>query len=91
MADGTSLREQLLGLCDVQHRYTYSMVESPIAVKNYLATLRLNAVTEDDSTFAQWNAAFDVAPDLETQTVNLVRTIFREGLNHLDQIIGVMD
>ena len=38
---------------------TYSILESPMGVENYFATLRLIPVTESDHTFAEWTAEFD--------------------------------
>ena len=44
---------------------TYSILESPMGVENYVATLRLIPVTEGDLTFAEWTAEFDAAPGRE--------------------------
>ena len=83
--DGGTIRERLLALSDVDRLCTYSIVEGPIPVENYLATLRLIEVTEDGTTLGEWQAEFDVSPDDQEQTVALVANIFREGLGKLNE------
>jgi hypothetical protein len=61
LKDGGALREQLLALDDRQMRCTYSILESPMGVENYVATLRLRPVTATGATFAEWTAEFDAA------------------------------
>lgn len=56
-------RERLLALSDYEYSVTYSILESPFPLTDYVATLRLFPVTEDDSTFAEWQADFECAPD----------------------------
>lgn len=46
---GETIREQLLALSEVEHFYTYSILESPLPVKDYVATLRLRRITKCDS------------------------------------------
>ncbi|HEU0221414.1 MAG TPA: SRPBCC family protein, partial [Paracoccaceae bacterium] len=44
---------------------TYAMLESPMRVENYVATLSLTPVTTTNETFAEWRAEFDAAPERE--------------------------
>ena len=39
LKDGGNIREQLLTLSDYDYNYTYSILESPLGVRNYIATL----------------------------------------------------
>ena len=41
LRNGDRIREQLLGLSDYDMFCTYSILESPMGVENYVATLRL--------------------------------------------------
>ena len=59
LRDGSTVREQLLGLSDFDLFCTYSILESSMGVENYVATLRLTPVTDGDRTFAEWSAEFD--------------------------------
>ena len=46
--DGGNIREQLLTLSDFDFTCTYSILESPMGVSNYIATLKLAPVTDGD-------------------------------------------
>jgi hypothetical protein len=59
LKDGGMIREQLLTLSDYDYQCTYSILESPMGVENYVATLKLTPVTDGNTTFAEWWAEFD--------------------------------
>ncbi len=61
LQNGDHLREKLLGLSDYDFFCTYSILESPMPLTDYVATLRLTPVTDGDRTFAEWTAEFDCA------------------------------
>ena len=63
LKDGGNIREQLLTLSDYDYTYTYSILESPLGVRNYIATLKVTPVTDGNRTFAEWTAEFDCDPD----------------------------
>ena len=70
LRNGDRLREQLLGLSDYDMFCTYSILESPMPLTNYVATLRLTPITDQDRTFVEWSAEFDCAPDKEQELVS---------------------
>ena len=62
LRDGGVIREQLLArLSDYDFQCSYSILESPLGVENYVATLKLTPVTDGERTFAEWWAEFDCA------------------------------
>jgi hypothetical protein len=67
LRDGGTIREQLLALSDFDYTCTYSIIESPMGVENYVATLRLLPVTDGNRTFAEWSAEFDCAAGREAE------------------------
>jgi uncharacterized protein YndB with AHSA1/START domain len=69
LKDGGHLREQLLALSDVDHSFSYSILVSPMPVKNYVATFRLTPVTVGNGTFTEWWADFDVTSSSEDAMV----------------------
>ena len=82
--DGGNIREQLLTLSDLQLNFTYSILESPMAVKNYTATVELRKVTDGDRTYIQWTAEFDTTPEEEAGLIELIGTgVFKGGLDSL--------
>ena len=58
LADGSELREQLLSLSDKDRRLTYCLLEAPLPLMGYVATIRLKPVTDGDATFWEWRSEF---------------------------------
>jgi hypothetical protein len=84
MRDGGRIRERLLALSDYDMSCTYSILESPMDVENYVATLRLIPVTDGDQTFVEWTAEFDAAPDREDKLAeDIGRNVFGAALASL--------
>lgn len=86
--DGDHLRERLLALSDLDHSCTYTIVESPLPVVNYLSELRLRRVTADETTFVEWVGQFDVADADEADMCNTIMTVYHDGLHTLAQRFG---
>jgi hypothetical protein len=88
LANGEWMREQLLALSDLDFSVTYSILETGMKLKNYVATLKLTPVTATDETFAEWEAVFDVTdPAAEEETAETVHSVFESGLENLDDML----
>jgi hypothetical protein len=89
LKDGGVIREQLLTLSDYDYQCTYSILESPMGVSNYIATLKLTPVTDGNRTFAEWSAEFD-APAAEERKLaeNIGQDVFQGGFNALNAYFG---
>lgn len=84
LQNGDRIREKLLGLSDYDYFCTYSILESPMPLTGYVATLRLTPVTDGDMTFAEWTAEFDCDPAEEAGLVDGIGTnVFLAGFNAL--------
>lgn len=84
LQNGDRIREKLLGLSDFDYFCTYSILESPMPLTGYVATLRLTPVTDGDRTFAEWTAEFDCAPEAEADLVGGIGlNVFQAGFNAL--------
>ena len=87
--DGGMIREKLLALSDYEYSCTYSILESPMGVENYVATLKLTPITDGSRTFAEWTAEFDCAEGREgelTQTIG--QGVFQGGFDALKRHFG---
>lgn len=87
--DGGMIREKLLALSDYEYSCTYSILESPMGVDNYVATLKLTPITDGSRTFAEWSAEFDCAEGREgalTQTIG--QGVFQGGFDALKRHFG---
>ena len=81
LKNGGRIRERLLALSDYEMSCTYAILESPMGVENYIATLRLIPVTDGDQTYVEWSAEFDAAPDREAAIADdIARNVFAAAL-----------
>lgn len=89
LKDGGFIRERLLALSDYDYSCTYSILESPMGVENYVATLKLTPVTDGARTFAEWSAEFDCVPERESDLVAMIgRDVFQGGFESLKRRFG---
>jgi len=84
LQNGDHLREKLLGLSDYDYFCTYSILQSPMPLTDYVATLRLTPITDGDHTFAEWTAEFDCAEaDGEGLVEGIGQNVFQAAFNAL--------
>ena len=86
---GAAIREKLLGLSDYEYACTYAILESPMGVENYLATLKLTPITDGNRAFAEWTAEFDCPPQDAAELVEMIGSnVFQEGFEALKRRFG---
>ena len=86
---GGNIREQLLSLSDFDLTCSYAILDSPLGVENYVATLKLTPVTDGNRTFAEWSAEFDAPPGKERELADTVGNgVFQGGFDALKQRFG---
>jgi hypothetical protein len=89
LKDGGRIRERLLALSDYDMSCTYSILESPMGVENYIAKLSVTPVTDGDAAFVEWTADFDVAPERENELVRHIGgNVFQAALESLKARFG---
>ena len=89
LKDGTRVREKLLSLSDYEYSCTYAILDSPMDLSDYVATLRLFPVTEGNRCFIEWSAEFDCPPDKAAGLAESVGDgIFQNGFNALKKRYG---
>jgi uncharacterized protein YndB with AHSA1/START domain len=90
LQNGDRIREKLLGLSDYDMFCTYSILESPMPLTDYVATIRLTPVTDGNRTFAEWTAEFDCAEgEAEGLVTGIGNDVFQAGFTALKrQMMG---
>lgn len=89
LQNGDNIREQLLGLSDYDLFCTYAILESPMPLSDYVATLRLTPVTDGDRCFAEWSAEFSCAPEAEDDLAGGIGSnVFQAGFDALKRHFG---
>jgi len=68
-------------------RYTYTLEDGPLPVRDYRAAL---SVHRDDanSCTVEWNSEFQPTTDDPGEAVEAIRDIYRKGLEHLRFTLG---
>ena len=83
------MREKLLSLSDFDYTCTYAILDSPMALRDHVATLRLFPVTEDNRCFIEWTAEFECAPDLVAELAETIcEGMFQSGFEALKKCYG---
>ncbi len=86
LTDSGEIREQLLTLSDYDYQCTYSILDSPMPITNYVATLKLTPVTDGNRTFAEWSAEFDCDESQERKLAeDIGQGVFQAGFDALKQ------
>jgi hypothetical protein len=88
LTNGGHLRERLLSFSDLERRFTYNIIISPMPIENYVATFGVKPVTEGATTFVEWMAEFDVSPADEARIKQQVgRDTFAAGIIALEKAV----
>ena len=88
LQNGDRLREKLLGLSDHDLFCTYSILEPPMPLTGYVATLRLNPVTDGDRTFWLWESRFDTPAGREEELpVRVAENVYQSGIDAVRSLV----
>ena len=89
IVDGTVFRETLLAHSDLEHFYTYDIVEGPLPCRNYVSTHRFLPVTDGNLTLGIWSGEFDCDPADEASLEAIVGdAIYRDGVRGLNSYLA---
>lgn len=84
LSDGSELREQLLSHSDREYTFTYCILDSPLPLFDYMASVRLKPVTDGNQTFWDWRAQFRTPDDRAAELKNLVgQKVYQAGFGGL--------
>ena len=75
------VREVLLCLDDRDYVFTYEIIDGTLPVRDYVAGVRLQRITEGNRTFAEWWADFEVVgADRDAMIAHIGNNVFAVGL-----------
>lgn len=88
ITDGTVFRETLLAHSDVEHFYTYDILDSALPVISYVSTHRFVPITHTGQTLGIWESHFDCAPDITDEMEKTVGdAIYIGGMTGLNAFL----
>ena len=89
LSDGAVVRERLLSVDDSALTLSYCFEEAPLPLDNYVASVKLVALTGQNKTLISWSASFD-PQELNTAEhyQALIQSLIVEGHNGLQSLIA---
>lgn len=88
LEDGSEFREKLLALSDFKCTFSYSIVDSPLPLTDYVATVKLIRVTDGERCFVSWSSGFQCPDESRTELEQLVREgVYQSGLESVRSIV----
>jgi polyketide cyclase/dehydrase/lipid transport protein len=90
LGDGARVVETLLELSDDRRSCTYNILESPLGVNGYVATLSVTPVSDGDRSYIQWTADFEPDPgqDGQERSEFIGANVFQVGFDALKERFG---
>ena len=85
---GGSIVERLEGKDDKKRTYTYSILEGPLPVSGYKATLHVEESKDGKSCKVEWSSSFEPAGASEPEAVKVIRGIYEAGFENLRKMFG---
>lgn len=79
LQDGAQIKEKLTGKSE--EGYKYSIISSPLPVKDYMATFSVKA--EGDAVVVNWLASFQAKDKPESEAKQVIEGIFDAGLKSI--------
>jgi hypothetical protein len=89
LVDGTTILEKLEYHSDEARECRYSIVESPLPVADYRATLKVSAQGEGSQ--VEWSGEFEPSGVSADEVVGLVHRIYQAGLDNLKLLLQHKD
>jgi len=87
LVGGGSIIERLERIDDNERLYSYSILESPLPVANYTATIRVRS-DGDERSIVEWSGEFSPLGTSEQDAVNVIQEIYQTGLDNLKKMFG---
>lgn len=85
-SDGSLVVEKLLALDDLNYSMTYLLLDAPIPVKDYIATLELRGVPDINKTIINWRVDYKVPPEFALSLNEKLRQVFLTGFDDLNKM-----
>ncbi len=88
LAGGGRIVERLENVDDKERAYSYSILQGPLPVANYTATLRVREDEEGGSCTVEWSSEFEPAGASEADALKVIEGIYQAGFDSLKKMYG---
>lgn len=87
LVGGGTVIEKLEKMDDKNRLYSYSIVDSPLPVMNYTATLKVTDLGKG-KTRVEWSSEFKPTGASETDATKIIQDIYQAGFDNLKKMLG---
>ena len=87
LVGGGTIIEKLEKKDDHNRIYSYSIIDSPLPVANYVATISVTDLGQG-KTKVEWSSEFKPSGASETDAVKVIQGIYQAGLDNLKKLLG---
>lgn len=88
LVGGGSIIEKLEKVDDAQRIYSYSIVDSPLPVANYTATVKVSDQGPGKEALVEWSSDFEPI-GAETDAVKAIQGVYQAGFDNLKKMFGM--
>jgi len=85
LVGGGTIMEKLEKLDDNERLYSYSIIDSPLPVSNYVATIRVKEDGEGKTT-VEWSSEFEAEGAAENEAKDIIAGIYQAGFDNLKKM-----
>ncbi len=86
LAGGGTILEKLEKVDENERVYSYSIMESPLPVANYTATIRVKATAAGCE--VEWSSEFEPSGAPENDAAAVIRGVYEAGFENLKKMFG---
>lgn len=86
LVGGGTIIEKLENVDDKERLYTYSILEGPLPVANYTATIRVH--DDNGGCTVEWASEFEPSGAPEGDATKVIRGIYEAGFENLRKMFG---
>jgi len=87
LAGGGTIVEKLVRLDDNERVYSYSIIDSPLPVTNYVSTICVKDDGEGNAT-VEWSSEFEAEGAAENEAMDVIAGIYQAGFDNLKKMFG---
>ncbi|NEB95980.1 SRPBCC family protein [Streptomyces bauhiniae] len=86
-AEGETIVERLTAFDEGARTYTYTILQAPFPVTDYLSTLTVHPLPDTGTARIEWSGTFTPTDVTEEEAVTLFQGIYTEGLASLERTL----
>ena len=88
LVGGAQILERLEEVSPTERLYRYSIVQSPLPIKDYVSEIRVKDNGDGTST-VEWSSDFNVNSSNESDVVKTIQSVYQAGLDNLRKMYGL--